>query len=97
MCAIKFLVAIGGMIIGLPLYRIAEDMLCHRYFGDDSPGSIDEDRCKDVDEVQAEMAYLFGALGFLGGVFCEYWSSSPGLLQCEAISPCFDALGIEIC
>ena len=59
---LKFCIVCCGMLMLIPIYRLLEDALCHNFYDDDSPGIIDEMKCK-VDEVQANLAVLLGWLG----------------------------------
>lgn len=58
---VKFGVTMCGTMSMLPLFRVFEDIFCHRYFNDSSPGFIEEKKCK-VSEVQQSLAYFMGWL-----------------------------------
>ena len=47
------------MLIMMPIFRLVEDTVCHRYYKKDPSEKIDERLCK-VDGVQSELAYLGG-------------------------------------
>ncbi|KAI6782389.1 putative membrane protein-like protein [Emericellopsis cladophorae] len=66
--SINFVLVMSGLMLLLPVYRLIEDALCHAHYHDDSPGLIDEMKCK-VDQVQSRLAFLLGWLGVVGSVF----------------------------
>ena len=61
---LKFAVVMSGMIIMMPVYRLIEDVFCHRHYEDDSPGLIEEMKCK-TDDIQSELAFFIGWSGLL--------------------------------
>jgi MFS transporter, PCFT/HCP family, solute carrier family 46 (folate transporter), member 1 len=64
---VKFLMTLSGTMVMLPIFRLMEDAFCHKYYDDESRDIIDEKKCK-VDEIQKEMAYLFGFFALLNSV-----------------------------
>ena len=64
---LKFILTCSGSMILLPIFRLLEDAFCHEFYGDDSPGMIDERKCK-VDEVQRRLAYLGGWVAMMSAV-----------------------------
>ncbi|KAK1834018.1 major facilitator superfamily domain-containing protein [Podospora conica] len=56
---LMFTIVTSGMLIMMPLFRLVEDTVCHRYYKKDPSEKIDERLCK-VDGVQSELAYLGG-------------------------------------
>ncbi|KAK0724379.1 general substrate transporter, partial [Lasiosphaeris hirsuta] len=62
-----FTIALSGMLLMVPLFRIIEDTVCHVYYKIDRSEKIDELLCK-VDEVQRELAYLGGLGAMLGSL-----------------------------
>ena len=63
----KFVIVLSGMLMMMPMYRLLEDAFCHAHFGDDSPGLMDEMKCK-VGEVQSGLAFLMGWFGLLNSI-----------------------------
>ncbi|KAI1818184.1 major facilitator superfamily transporter [Poronia punctata] len=55
LCIVIFIICCSGGFTQLPLTRLMEDILCHRYYGIED--FIDESMCK-VDGVQKELAYI---------------------------------------
>ncbi|KAI3325428.1 MFS general substrate transporter [Xylariaceae sp. AK1471] len=66
-CIAIFLWVLSGMIVMVPGARLAEDILCRRYYGRKDDDPIDEELCK-ADEIQSSMAWLFGLTMALGGI-----------------------------
>lgn len=64
---VKFFIVLSGMLMMMPMYRLLEDAFCHAHFGDDSPGLMDEMKCK-VEEVQSGLAFLMGWMGLLNSI-----------------------------
>lgn len=64
---VKFLIVLSGMLILMPMYRLIEDAFCHAHFDDDSPGFMEEMKCK-VEEVQSGLAFLMGWMGLLSSI-----------------------------
>lgn len=56
---LMFTMVTSGMLIMMPIFRLVEDTVCHRYYKKDPSEKIDERLCK-VDGVQSELAYLGG-------------------------------------
>jgi MFS transporter, PCFT/HCP family, solute carrier family 46 (folate transporter), member 1 len=54
-----FIIVTSGMLMIMPVFRLVEDTVCHRYYKKDPSEKIDERLCK-VDGVQSELAYLGG-------------------------------------
>jgi hypothetical protein len=56
----------------VPMTRILEDILCHRYYdglqGRRGDGDIDEGLCK-TDGIQSEIAYLLGIMSTVEALF----------------------------
>lgn len=69
--AVKFCVVASGMLMLMPMYRLIEDAFCHAHYRDDSPGLIDEMKCK-VDEVQSPLAYMMAWFGLLNSVLSVF-------------------------
>lgn len=67
---VKFSVVCTGMLLMIPFFRLVEDALCHAHYDDESPGFIEERRCK-VDEVQSRLAFLNGSMSLLTAVISE--------------------------
>jgi hypothetical protein len=72
--AVIFTLTLGAILMTTPAVRLIEDRICHFYFngleGKDHIGldeAIDEETCK-ADEVQKQMASLFGTLTFLAPI-----------------------------
>lgn len=63
----KFSIVLSGTLIMLPFFRILEDLFCHQYFNDTTPGFLDEKKCKE-DGVQQSLAYFFGWLTVVNSV-----------------------------
>lgn len=64
---VKFVIVLSGMLMLMPMYRLLEDAFCHAHFQDDSPGLMDEMKCK-VEEVQSGLAFLMGWFGLLNSL-----------------------------
>ncbi|KAF6803475.1 major facilitator superfamily transporter [Colletotrichum sojae] len=64
---LKFSITTSGMLLMIPVLRLVEDGICHRHYGLAPAEPIPEMRCK-ADEVQREMAWLFGWQSLLGAV-----------------------------
>jgi hypothetical protein len=70
----KFTITLCGTMFMLPFFRILEDGFCHRYYGDWSPGFLDEKKCKERD-IQRALAYFIGWFGLVNAVFGQLHSS----------------------
>lgn len=64
---LMFTIVTSGMLIMMPIFRLVEDTVCHRYYKKDPSEKIDERLCK-VDGVQSELAYLGGWAALLHSV-----------------------------
>ncbi|KAF7558684.1 hypothetical protein G7046_g5482 [Stylonectria norvegica] len=64
---IKFCIVTCGMLLLVPFARLIEDVFCHAYYEDSSPGMIEEMKCK-VTEVQSKMAFLAGWTGLVNSI-----------------------------
>lgn len=64
---LMFSIVTSGMLIMMPIFRLVEDTVCHRYYKKDPSEKIDERLCK-VDGVQSELAYLGGWAALLHSV-----------------------------
>lgn len=64
---LKFSITTSGMLLMIPMLRLIEDGICHRHYRLPPAEPIPEMRCK-ADEVQREMAWLFGWQSLLGAV-----------------------------
>lgn len=64
---LMFTMVTSGMLIMMPIFRLVEDTVCHRYYKKDPSEKIDERLCK-VDGVQSELAYLGGWAALLHSV-----------------------------
>ena len=78
---------IGGYMLVIPLTRVYEDIICHRYYEAlkgtmhvDLNEYLDERNCKK-DEIQSELAFVNGILHALSAV--------PGSYQLHCISLCY--------
>lgn len=67
-----FAMVLSAVVLIIPLARLIEDDLCRRYYNTHEP--IEEERCK-VDEIQARLAWLGGAYGFVHAII--------GTLRCS--------------
>nr|XP_036574561.1 membrane protein C14C4.07 [Colletotrichum truncatum]KAF6781010.1 membrane protein C14C4.07 [Colletotrichum truncatum] len=67
LAALKFSITICGMLLMIPLLRLIEDDICHKHYKLSPSEEIPEMKCK-VDEVQKDMAWLFGWQALLGAV-----------------------------
>lgn len=63
-----FCMALCGTLVLVPLSRLAENLLCHQYYGTTEP--IEEKRCK-VDEVQTKLAWLGACAAMIDSTVCE--------------------------
>ncbi|KAK0737885.1 major facilitator superfamily domain-containing protein [Schizothecium vesticola] len=81
---LMFTIVTSGMLILMPIFRLVEDTMCHRYYKKDPSEKIDERLCK-IDGVQSELAYLGGWAALL--------SSSVGLVAALPYGVLADKIG----
>lgn len=64
LCAVYFVGASAGGFTSVPLTRIVEDVVCHRYYGPRRPSGelISEKLCK-IEPIQAKVAFIFAITG----------------------------------
>jgi hypothetical protein len=69
MFAIVFILSVAGHLMGMPVVRIYEDIICHHHYEREIKieEKIDEKLCKG-EEVQNQLNILLGVMHFLGAI-----------------------------
>lgn len=69
LAVVFFILSASSVVMVIPLTRLMENSICHRYYEGEIPARepIDESLCK-VDEIQSELAFVNGILSTLEAV-----------------------------